>query len=368
MVIRHIFPVTFHFGFEVIRSVAWSHTWLQPLDKIEIPKWAVDDQALSTLCEHGLEGLDSVQPSSYAGDFKAERDGAKQESKDANISMQRDQANLLHNGPVKVIKRPPLSDSNIRPPKQPKQEPQPQEPPARQVVASEHDDEAQTIQEAAAAAAATQKDTLVEAVGQVLGTRAARKRTKDEEIAAKNLLKKCGLDFNSHWQPAHTGKAARKGHWKEFLMALRGYGDITCDICQRLITKFGVDGFDAKLVAVPDPPQPSEPEIQAIQDDPDVPVISPPRKRPRQGRPKKTEVVEFDLLAYLQEERPNMYRFLDEAEALSRLPDSKLGGTNSAIQEMAKRPVHCELCGGFFHLPRLTNTIALTLTPRLEYA
>lgn len=95
-------------------------------------------------------------------------------------------------------------------------------------------------------------------------------------------------------------------------------------------------------------------------------MISPPRKRARQGRPKKTEVVEFDLLRYLEQERPNMYRFLDESEALGRLPDSKLGAANSAIQEMSKRPVHCQLCGGYFHLPRLTNTIALILTPRLE--
>ena len=69
-------------------------------------------------------------------------------------------------------------------------------------------------------------------------------------------------------------------------------------------------------------------------------ILSPPKKRSRAGRPRAGDTEEkFDLLSYLEERRPGMYRFLEEAEATQRLPLEKKKNPRQITAEMAKHPV-----------------------------
>ena len=56
-----------------------------------------------------------------------------------------------------------------------------------------------------------------------------------------------------------------------------------------------------------------------------------------------------------------MYRFLEQEEAVKRLPDHKKTNPHHVELEMSKHPVQCMACGVYFHLPIFTNDLALKL-------
>lgn len=90
-------------------------------------------------------------------------------------------------------------------------------------------------------------------------------------------------------------------------------------------------------------------------------VYSPPKKRAKPGRPPAGTSSPFNLETFLEQHRPGMYRFLTEKEACDRLPSRKKTDPGFMEVEMRKRPAQCLCCGTYFHLPHLTNNVALNL-------
>lgn len=207
---------------------------------------------------------------------------------------------------------------------------------------------------------------MLQRASQLVDDRQAIKETLDRERRAKRVLKKSGLDFNETFQKAHRGKewCSHKGHWKTFLDAIMGEKEIDCSICQALVQKYNIDRLSEDLVLTP----PKKKTKQKVQDDqntanpqqPEGTLESPPKKRARAGRPKRDQGPAFDLIQYLEEKRPGMYRFLEYAEAVERLPKDKQSKEEAIAREMAKKPVQCMGCGVYFHLPYLTNNLALS--------
>lgn len=188
-----------------------------------------------------------------------------------------------------------------------------------------------------------------------------KKEVLRRQKAAKATLRARGLDFNAHFQAWHKGKQVKlkPGHWFEFLDGVAGLGDISCRVCQSLLVQFGIDRV-ADEASTEQTDAASQGALVAREPDE---VASPPKKRLKAGRPSKQEDREdaFNLMKYLDEQRPGMYRFLDQAEATARLPAEKKKSWEMVKKEMAKRPVQCQKCGGFFHLPHLSNNLALCL-------
>ena len=203
-----------------------------------------------------------------------------------------------------------------------------------------------------------------------------KKMVARREKAAKASIKRSGMQFNFDFQPQHKGRG-QPGHWKDFVAAVAGLKDIHCSICIGLLEKYKIDRVG------------SEEEISAAQEAAVVAVAtreaqqrfmdgdnvdSPPKKRQRAGRPKKSpptegeeqqQEVKFNLWKYLEAKRPNMYRFLSPDEAFDRLSEDKKQMVGAIEMEMKKHPVQCRCCGVFFHLPYASNNIALHLATQV---
>ena len=211
------------------------------------------------------------------------------------------------------------------------------------------------------------------------GSSEASQKQKDQEAraaenAVKDYLKRKGLDFNDHFQVEHKGSKRPSGHWKTFLKFLQGTATLNCTICHGLLEKFSivlsecqeaVDTAPLRPRKMPKPsPEAADPNnLQLVPFDAADTTLTPPKKRQRAGRPKKGEQPDeqFDLAAYLETRRAGQYRFLGEEEALARLPLAKSREVGAGTIEMSKHPVQCLLCGVYFHLPFMTNNLALML-------
>ena len=315
-------------------ATKWTEKWLQSLTDINVPSWAFDSAAVRLLCEGGIAAVSQLQPVSMTRqgpDVKAEAQAEKPEPEQAVVPLPPQQS--ISSQDRVTLKRP-----------------LPQELGEHQGVIIKTDEEASLA-------------TLVESAEKLRDARSEKNRIKDREIHAKRILARHGLDYNSHFQPAHKGIkgcAGKASHWKLFLNGICGESNIECPKCILLLQKFGVDSFNP----------PSDLEIQTAmvpaEDPPGIAVpfqASPPHKRARAGRPKRDHTSEFDLLAHLEAKRPGQYRFLSMDEAVSRLPPPKAAAPNAGEAEMAKRPAQCLLCGVYLHFPYATNDIALKLCP-----
>ena len=201
--------------------------------------------------------------------------------------------------------------------------------------------------------------------------RAQTKKVKKEEARAKEILKKAGLSFNADFQKIHknTEFSGQSKHWKLFLNGIMGKDNIDCPQCQDLVAKFNIDRHmvEEEKQEMEQTPQKAK-RVSGSECTDLVPVSnpdemqSPPKKRERPGRPKKSEEKkdsDFNLLQYIEQKRPNQYRFLESEEAANRLPAHKLAQPKAIEVEMSKRPAQCKLCGVYLHFPILTNNLAL---------
>lgn len=213
-----------------------------------------------------------------------------------------------------------------------------------------------------------------------ISERAERKAQEALFQRAKTILKAHGIDYNTHFQPAHKGKM-EKGHWQQFLVGVMGRRDIDCPCCQGLIVSFGVSTLEKPELEVFGQPTSSAVPIENVGAVPDGPIdpapglaiapfdpnYTPPKKRARAGRPRKTENQEddppqsFNLLEYLEQKRFGMYRLLTKEEATKRLSSDKKRTAQMVDQEFKKRPAQCMLCGVYIHFPHLSNDLALLL-------
>eukprot|EP00438_Fugacium_kawagutii_P004866 Skav203382 [mRNA] locus=scaffold1379:228580:239126:+ [translate_table: standard] len=300
---------------------------LQKITDIKIPGWAVGPTALNLLCERGVEGLEKLEPASFgSGRVKAEEQSAKTEKPSE----------------IRVIKRAPPSKAPAENSENPSEV-------KRQKTMAEQSKPDQPKP------ATEDVEQLVEAAMEKVKDRKRKQAERDREIAAKSLLKKKGLDFNSHFQTAHRGMAKSPQHWKTFLAGVMGASDIQCTVCQNLIREFRVDAFEE-----PEPSEPVETETDAPTDPPQdalalqlVPAGSqytPPKKRSKAGRPKKHDDRRdppFDLVKYIESKRAGQYRWLEADEAFQRL--EKVAPEKARVpyaleMEMKKNPVQCLVC------------------------
>lgn len=311
---------------------------------IQVPESVVSDTALRQLCEEGILGMPHAHGyGGHKGTSAGKTLPCKRPHVDLELSVKNEASELLA--------RKKAKSEEVLPNKAP-------EVPAQPLPAlcdDDHDD--------------TDKDPIVSRASALKDERVNKKEIKRREARAKEILKMAGLCFNTDFQTAHKGTsvAGKGSHWKAFLAGLTSKGDIECHICLDLMEKFSV----FKELERTTPPKKRK-ECQLVVCAPSAPdeLQSPPKKRGRAGRPKKSEVDEqtFNLLEYLESRRHGQYYFLTRQEANER---QKSGPKASAQkfnldEEMSKRPAQCKLCGIFLHFPVITNSRALSLGHHLE--
>ena len=361
----------------------------QPLRSVRIAKEALSEQRIRLLCDGGVPQLFKffkLEGSAVKRQRVEERPGAssalRPEASSAAASTEHlkpEPAAAVQPAAPAQLKPEPVAQAQPAAPAQLKPEPLAQAQPAAPAQLKP-----EPVAQAQPAATDRPKpeaqlvasDARVPAQAQLQKDLEEAQKKREEaanDKLAKSILKRAGLKFNEHWQRYHKGHDCSGGHWKQFLQVVIGNQDATCRVCIDLVAKFEVDsvrgscassqssGSQPSPQASPESAQASaaaEPQAMMVH-------ISPPHKRVTRGRPPKRPVTEesggqdFDLLTYLKEKRAGVYRFLDQAEAVSRLPKSKKKDFADIEKEMAKRPVQCTTCGIFFHLPCLTNSNAL---------
>lgn len=261
----------------MVSSPTWSRD--SKLANIKIPKEAVGPFALKALCQGGVDSLDILDKPSHDSNSGAGISGQQTEQNPAEVRTIRIQREPEDAEAAKAHQKRRISDSSSS-----KGEPD----------TSQDDPPSQ---------------------------KKKKRRVNQEEEFAKSILRQKGLDFNNHFQGEHKGSGHGSEHWKLFLKGVAGQADITCSICQRLITSFGINTSAETPTNVPEAP--SETALTALQDqasasqDPaalqSLAVVqlseSPPKKRSRVGRPRKIEqdVDQFNLVEYLQQKRPGKY-------------------------------------------------------------
>ena len=186
---------------------------------------------------------------------------------------------------------------------------------------------------------------LAELVKQCWEERLSKREQKQMADFAKRVLNHCQLDFNKHFQKAHSQRL-EKGHWTTFLEAVAagghgkgtgtGISSLRCDKCKRLIEVFNIpDARDQILLAKAEAKarahsgsgdkatesssakRPAEDAGVIVPFQPAESLLSgePLPKKSRAGRPRKDEVRSFNLLEFLESERYGQYKILDAAEA-----------------------------------------------------
>lgn len=167
-----------------------------------------------------------------------------------------------------------------------------------------------------------------------------QKFAKKKEALAKRILARAQCDFNTHFQKLHMFKLP-KGHWQSFLKAVNAEleEDLKCVVCQKMLVDFKIpenreavaaedraaDRARAQPPAMPianhvnpeqseNQPEPAENELEdalaLMMDEEDQ-----PKKRSRPGRPRRGEVAAFNVLEFIDAERPGMYKRLSREEA-----------------------------------------------------
>lgn len=185
--------------------------------------------------------------------------------------------------------------------------------------------------------------------------RAARK--PDQQIRksrerAKQILRLCGLDFNSHFQKRHMMRLP-SGHWQAFLDAVVAAGEagedsavsafitsVTCRVCKQLFLDFDIPGardrhqqqkqsiaekdlaplpLQDAAAAGPIPEQTPgdalEGQLASMMDGFDADLEDGPARKKRRGRPRKGEESQFNVLEFLRDERFGQYHLLTPDEA-----------------------------------------------------
>jgi hypothetical protein len=212
---------------------------------------------------------------------------------------------------------------------------------------------------------------LLGKVQRVLDGRAQRKQLACLTKAGKSILKNAGIDYNC-FQAKHGGQV-QSGHWADFGLWVSNAESISCQSCVQLVLQHKVAIHrSAAFTCAQQVSQEQQSGGQQDVEDQDADQKDEGQqdaqlaKRPRlwaegrPGRPPKNEQVSFDVVAYLSIERTGMYRFLTRDDIKPRLP-IRFQTDDRIDKEFSSRPVHCNLCGTFFHLPVTTNTIALKL-------
>ena len=333
------------------------------LKGLKIPDWAVGEDAINLLCGQGVPGLLSVNAELGKTDHemrqplpppkRAKHESAGDVPLQPKIESKHEPKSENHHGPHSAGEQEPEEQNENR--KRQQNETEAENVPVRK---------AQRIERASARAVpvsnTNEANAVVQSAIDLLSSRSIRAADRRLEKNAKMILGKCGLDFNYHFQPAHKGKL-EAGHWSSFLKGVMGKEDIACLSCQALIQKFEVDRIRTMAEQTGQLPQPVAMELPEGDEGPClalVPldtVVSPPQKRTTAGRPRRGE--ECDL----ESKRAGIYRFLDRAEATQRLPKHKKENEQQIREEMSKRPCQCMLCGVYFHMPVLTNNMAMKL-------
>ena len=145
---------------------------------------------------------------------------------------------------------------------------------------------------------------------------------------------------NAMWQAKHRSakKDIVKGHWNQFI---RHVGGLHCSEVRKCDDCMGF--------------------VQCTHSTPPEEVVLRPRyaelpagSSQRRGRPKKGEVRDFDLQAWLQKERPGQYHLYHKDVVVS----SRKKNTKTTAEKAAH--VRCLLCHGEFRVQR-NNLVALNL-------
>lgn len=328
------------------------------MDAIEIPDYAVGENALYKLCEEGVGGLKDL--GSKKRPLEPQPSTSSQKNPKAEFSLVPFEG--ANSDEEKVLSTLSTPKNGKRPAALCFFEDTPTQKDAHPVKA-EKQTKAKKIRTTLTAEEFDQK--LAERVAH----QEAKQKEREVEERGKQILRDHSVDYTFVFQSYHKGLNIR-GHWKDFLQGVTGQKDIECKRCQQIMLDYKVctvennEGTSRSSSNMPDAPQhpvvPFEPAPAPI-------MTTPPKRRSRAGRPRRNGGAEgdceFNLLEYLEEKRAGMYKFLDVAETTNRMEQNlKRKPTPSEISvEVKKHPVHCQICGTFLHFPYLTNSLALSL-------
>lgn len=328
---------------------------LQSLDAIEIPNYAVDTKALHKLCVGGANQLGDLQPES--------------KKRPAIWNAKLPESETKHVKTTETVKEQVMvpydggEDRNlVSTPRRGRPAPAWifEDTPPQEEVGTEIKQEKPSRKRKAKTAEEIDKQ-----IEKTIENRENVQKQRNLEDRARAILREHGVDYTFGFQEYHKGLNV-KGHWKDFLMGVMGQKDISCERCQKIVMDYKLETFRMdEPIQDSGTSQPTEQQLALVPVQP-VPgqlMVTPPKRRVRAGRPKKTEGPEFNLLTYLEQKRGGMYRFLDRKEAEDRLAEriKKEPTSESLDSEMRKHPAHCQLCGTFLHFPYFSNSLALNL-------
>ena len=168
---------------------------------------------------------------------------------------------------------------------------------------------------------------LDQQIAALLAQRPEAKTRKQDAKIAKRILAEANFTFNNDFQKSHNMRP-QKGHWEHFLKAvLASYhktstqDGLECLVCRKLLQVFDIpsvaERFRSKENALAPAPVAAMPEHgmdMVVYDDEAAEALH-PNKRPRRGRPRKSEEVSFNLLEFIAAERAGQYEFLTREQA-----------------------------------------------------